>query len=348
MTSKLHCELSREKVQRLEERLTCPGAQPHGASSTVGFTPFCITGGATPTRTKDPLLSPTTAPGEKRVREGRDHDEAAEKSGGSDHTAKKEKHITDYYAATAAGNVPARHSMSTPSPALTLNVRKTEERSTQTAACGERGEESQGLERALVQVDVDARKAFRLVSALKGENAALAEELSRMNTLQEAGRQQAITWLRRLCRLEKAAAREASTRDCARLGTFSWQRLGPQIGEVFEEGNSFRELAAKHQDLQQQRDLIDRERKALRQRSTAKDESKAVDGGAHSEVAFRERHEREDVLRLKSLTLKRLEAALVDERARLEREKQVHIRELKRIRDEVAAHALLPAARADS
>ena len=45
--------------------------------------------------------------------------------------------------------------------------------------------------------------------------------------------------------------------------------------------------------------------------------------------------EREEVLRLKAATLKRQEVALVEEASRLEREKLLHIRELKRIRDEV-------------
>jgi hypothetical protein len=178
----------------------------------------------------------------------------------------------------------------------------------------------------------------------------LRVEVARLKGLELRSREQTIAWLRRLCRLEKAAAREAATRNSAHLGTVGWQRVGANMTEVWEPGNAFRELHLRQAELQSHKESLERDRRALagqakkRASAAATVEAEAAhgDGSMPPPPALAALHghgltEREEGLRLKAATLKRQEGSLVDEAARIERDKLLHIRELKRIRDEVRA-----------
>lgn len=126
---------------------------------------------------------------------------------------------------------------------------------TQTEPLAEEGE-MRKLKEALASAQRQARFADESLEPLRAE-------LARVKALELRGREQTITWLRKLCRLEKAAAREAATRNSAHLGTVGWQRVGHNMSEVWEPGNAFRELHVRQAEVLAQREAIDRDRRAL-------------------------------------------------------------------------------------
>ncbi|KAJ1616756.1 hypothetical protein T492DRAFT_894871 [Pavlovales sp. CCMP2436] len=317
----IHSELSGDKYRVLEERMRSkPGARGETVLPAPGRTPPARS--AAPSQEKEAPVpaTPTTSAAAKRTRS------PTESGGGAPRAAKQKSsgaQITDFYAtstmATPLGGGGAGGQRAFSPPPRHSSV--------QTDPLAEEAEVRR-LKEALSAAQRQARHADDSVEPFKAE-------LARMKGLEQRSREQAVVWLRRLCRLEKAAAREGATRNSAHLGTVGWQRVGHNMSEVWEPGNAVRELHARQAELQAQKETIERDRRALagqaKKRAAEVDAPGAEGGGTSGPAAVAER---EEVLRLKAATLKRQEAALAEESARIERDKLLHIRELKRIRDE--------------
>ncbi|KAK9807575.1 hypothetical protein WJX72_003134 [[Myrmecia] bisecta] len=134
-----------------------------------------------------------------------------------------------------------------------------------------------------------------------------------------------------------------------RLGCLGLQRAGP-IGmrEVWEDGQAFKDVAARLATIAEQRDGIEAARKAVRrklpppeplsQSSCQADTSRAQSGAQASTaaeyIAPEEYVARDEIFKVRLASLKREEDTLNRERERLEVEKLRHVRELKRLKDE--------------
>ncbi|XP_037537917.1 serine/threonine-protein kinase tousled-like 1-B [Nematolebias whitei] len=158
---------------------------------------------------------------------------------------------------------------------------------------------------------------------------------------------------------EKQSCREKSMRDRLRLGHFTTVRHGASYTEQWTDGYAFQNLIKQQECINQQREDIERQRKLLAKRkppnpvspslsvtstSEPKQRKTKVVNGNDSDpflkpslpqlLTLAEYHEQEEIFKLRLGYLKKEEAEIQAELERLERVRNLHIRELKRINNE--------------
>uniref|UniRef100_A0A8C7PUJ8 non-specific serine/threonine protein kinase n=1 Tax=Oncorhynchus mykiss TaxID=8022 RepID=A0A8C7PUJ8_ONCMY len=157
---------------------------------------------------------------------------------------------------------------------------------------------------------------------------------------------------------EKQACREKSMQDRLRLGHFTTVRHGASFTEQWTDGFAFQNLVKQQEWINQQREEIEKQRKLLAKRKppsssnsqapTTNSEpkqrkTKAVNGAENDPflkpslpqlLTLAEYHEQEEIYKLRLGHLKKEEAEIQAELERLERVRNLHIRELKRINNE--------------
>uniref|UniRef100_A0AAQ5ZI96 non-specific serine/threonine protein kinase n=1 Tax=Amphiprion ocellaris TaxID=80972 RepID=A0AAQ5ZI96_AMPOC len=157
---------------------------------------------------------------------------------------------------------------------------------------------------------------------------------------------------------EKQACREKSMQDRLRLGHFTTVRHGASFTEQWTDGYAFQNLVKQQEWINQQREDIERQRKLLAKRkppsssnsqapttnSEPKQRKTKAVNGAESDpflkpslpqlLTLAEYHEQEEIFKLRLGHLKKEEAEIQAELERLERVRNLHIRELKRINNE--------------
>ncbi|XP_072331935.1 serine/threonine-protein kinase tousled-like 1 isoform X4 [Scyliorhinus torazame] len=157
---------------------------------------------------------------------------------------------------------------------------------------------------------------------------------------------------------EKQSSREKSMQDRLRLGHFTTVRHGASFTEQWTDGYAFQNLVKQQEWINQQREEIERQRKLLAKRKppptqglqtpAANSElkqrkTKAVNGAENDPfvrpnlpqlLTIAEYHEQEEIFKLRLGHLKKEEAEIQAELERLERVRNLHIRELKRINNE--------------
>ncbi|KAM3863941.1 serine/threonine-protein kinase tousled-like 2 [Diretmus argenteus] len=145
---------------------------------------------------------------------------------------------------------------------------------------------------------------------------------------------------------EKMACRDKSMQDRLRLGHFTTVRHGASFTEQWTDGYAFQNLIKQQERINSQREEIERQRKLLAKRkppsmaqtpppSLEQNKRKSKTNGAESEALSQaEYHEQEEIFKLRLGHLKKEEAEIQAELERLERVRNLHIRELKRIHNE--------------
>uniref|UniRef100_A0A3P8YN09 non-specific serine/threonine protein kinase n=1 Tax=Esox lucius TaxID=8010 RepID=A0A3P8YN09_ESOLU len=150
---------------------------------------------------------------------------------------------------------------------------------------------------------------------------------------------------------EKMACRDKSMQDRLRLGHFTTVRHGASFTEQWTDGYAFQNLIKQQERINSQREDIERQRKALAKRkppsmaqtpppSLEQNKRKSKTNGVESEayvpspLSQAEYHEQEEIFKLRLGHLKKEEAEIQAELERLERVRNLHIRELKRIHNE--------------
>uniref|UniRef100_A0A8C9TQW0 non-specific serine/threonine protein kinase n=1 Tax=Scleropages formosus TaxID=113540 RepID=A0A8C9TQW0_SCLFO len=143
---------------------------------------------------------------------------------------------------------------------------------------------------------------------------------------------------------EKQACREKSMQDRLRLGHFTTVRHGASFTEQWTDGFAFQNLVKQQEWINQQREEIERQRKLLAKRKppttnssqapTTNSEPKQRKTKAVNGLTLAEYHEQEEIFKLRLGHLKKEEAEIQAELERLERVRNLHIRELKRISNE--------------
>uniref|UniRef100_A0A8C8E306 non-specific serine/threonine protein kinase n=1 Tax=Oryzias sinensis TaxID=183150 RepID=A0A8C8E306_9TELE len=166
---------------------------------------------------------------------------------------------------------------------------------------------------------------------------------------------------------EKQACREKSMQDRLRLGHFTTVRHGASFTEQWTDGYAFQKIVKQQEWINQQREDIERQRKLLAKRkppsssssqapatnSESKQRKTKAVNGAESDpflkpslpqlfakfvslvrLTLAEYHEQEEIFKLRLGHLKKEEAEIQAELERLERVRNLHIRELKRINNE--------------
>jgi len=165
--------------------------------------------------------------------------------------------------------------------------------------------------------------------------------------------------------IERKDARTKCMANRLRLGQFVTQRVGASFQENWTDGYAFQELAKKQEEIGQEREEIDKRRKQLSKKKPVDKETKraaqaannsggggfdqhqvGLQNGQNSEettfikppardaLTMQEYYEAEEILRLRQNSLKKDDGEMAIEMERLERERNLHIRELKRIHNE--------------
>uniref|UniRef100_A0A8C9Y426 non-specific serine/threonine protein kinase n=1 Tax=Sander lucioperca TaxID=283035 RepID=A0A8C9Y426_SANLU len=158
---------------------------------------------------------------------------------------------------------------------------------------------------------------------------------------------------------EKQSCREKSMQDRLRLGHFTTVRHGASYTEQWTDGYAFQNLIKQQEGINQQREEIERQRKLLAKRKPPNPASPSLSVASTSEpkqrktkvvngndsdpflkpslpqlLTLAEYHEQEEIFKLRLGHLKKEEAEIQAELERLERVRNLHIRELKRINNE--------------
>ncbi|XP_055303554.1 serine/threonine-protein kinase tousled-like 2 isoform X3 [Sitodiplosis mosellana] len=174
--------------------------------------------------------------------------------------------------------------------------------------------------------------------------------------------------------IEKKEARQKCMQNRLRLGQFVTQRVGATFQENWTDGYAFQELARRQEEIAAEREEIDRQKKILlkkrptnqetgrkrnnstttqQQQQQSNNQSSNQSGSVAtnnlhngSDATFlkpdpvsgsytmQEYYECDEILKLRQNTLKKEDADLQLETEKLERERNLHIRELKRIHNE--------------
>ncbi|XP_071812805.1 serine/threonine-protein kinase tousled-like 2 isoform X2 [Apostichopus japonicus] len=152
--------------------------------------------------------------------------------------------------------------------------------------------------------------------------------------------------------IERKEARRRCMENRLRLGQFATQRQGAQFVETWSDGYAFTDLMKLQEKLAKDKEDLERNRKLLAKRKpttvniNSKPNKKASmsngpdDGFAKparaedNSLTPTEYYERDEIFKLRLVALKKEEADLQAELQKLERDRNVHIRELKRIQSE--------------
>ncbi|KAG8223702.1 hypothetical protein J437_LFUL004067 [Ladona fulva] len=159
--------------------------------------------------------------------------------------------------------------------------------------------------------------------------------------------------------IEKKAARQKCMQNRLRLGQFVTQRVGATFQENWTDGHAFQELTRRQEEITAEREEIDRQKKLLLKRRPSNSETgrkrnssnqgntaaAALHNGTDSSATFlkpdairefsmQEYYEADEILKLRQNALKKEDADIQLELEKLERERNLHIRELKRIHNE--------------
>ena len=165
--------------------------------------------------------------------------------------------------------------------------------------------------------------------------------------------------------IERKEARTKCMQNRLRLGQFVTQRVGASFQENWTDGYAFQELSKRQEEISQEREEIDKKRKMLQKKRPVDKETKKSaqaanannsgkfdqshnmlqNGGGNDETTFirppardaltmQEYYESEEILKLRQNSLKKDDAEIASEMEKLERERNLHIRELKRIHNE--------------
>lgn len=170
--------------------------------------------------------------------------------------------------------------------------------------------------------------------------------------------------LKQKSNIEKKEARQKCMQNRLRLGQFVTQRVGATFQENWTDGYAFQELARRQEEITSEREEIDKQKKSLVKKRPTNTESgrkrnssstsappaststtNLHNGGdatflkpepvaSSSTFTLQEYYECDEILKLRHNALKKEDADLQLEMEKLERERNLHIRELKRIHNE--------------
>jgi hypothetical protein len=208
------------------------------------------------------------------------------------------------------------------------------------------------LESDAKRYDEESRRQSRDTSRWKERYESTKQDLDTRNAAHKRSHQQASSfmckWLTEQCERERTESSLALQRDCHDIGNITIQRSGPTLSEAWEEGAAFRALQVRSAKISQEREQYEGQQKQVK--SKRNQASKAAAKAPSNDSAelmgppsaileygpntIQHFIEQEDVLRLRLDDLRKADSAISHERERLECRKLLHVRELKRQRDE--------------
>ncbi|XP_045530703.1 serine/threonine-protein kinase tousled-like 2 isoform X3 [Pieris brassicae] len=213
---------------------------------------------------------------------------------------------------------------------------------------------SSDLELRNNKIDELTRTNEELQLQVQAQNKAIDQHKSHINKCIEVVKK----LLNEKSTIEKKEARQRCMQNRLRLGQFVTQRVGATFQENWTDGYAFQELTRRQEEITAEKEEIDRQKKLLMKKRPSNSEGR---GKRTSSVAapttpqplhngtdpptflkpdplpsltWQEYYEADEILKLRQSALKKEDADLQLEMEKLERERNLHIRELKRIHNE--------------
>ncbi|TGZ46893.1 hypothetical protein CRM22_011069 [Opisthorchis felineus] len=137
--------------------------------------------------------------------------------------------------------------------------------------------------------------------------------------------------------LERKTTRQKVMEDRLRLGQFITQRQGAHFEEKWVEGSRFRELEQRRKNIELVREEIERKKKQWNKRKPTIGDGKKNPKSRGDEVSVDEFYEQLEIYDLRKQMLVKEDKEIQLELERLDRERNLHIREIKRIANEDAS-----------
>eukprot|EP00741_Cyanophora_paradoxa_P016426 tig00020912_g15861.t1 len=241
----------------------------------------------------------------------------------------------------AQASRPARTSDASepPAPPAFVDLEAREREGSLAAEVARLQQELRERDARLARFEADARSAAGLaahVAALEKELAEAQRKQAEQETTVRAAMEEA---LRKAARYERREARESMLREGVRLGRLAYQRTGTGAQEVWEEGSAFRELQERVEKLNEEKECLERAKKALtRKRLPPPGEAAAPPGpDGSAPPSAEDLAEAEEFTKVRLLAIRSEIQYLIEEKDRLEREKALAVREARRQRDEDAS-----------
>ena len=188
----------------------------------------------------------------------------------------------------------------------------------------------------------ELQRSQEICSALESSVARLEQEAAEARQQRSARDSTMREIIQRLSTADAKHERELTVhrlqQEAPRLGTLSVRRRGIEVQEVWEDGSAFKDLQDRLNALADTREAIEAARKACKRRlplpgQPLPDERNAG-GGEGTPMHPDDWVIQEEVYKTRLTALKREEDTLRSDLARVEAEKNAHVRELKRVRDE--------------
>lgn len=201
---------------------------------------------------------------------------------------------------------------------------------------------AEGAEKRASAAEQRALEAEARLAAATSATRRAEEDLERTAVGYRAALSRALL---REATLDREATRQALQADAPRIGRMSVQRQGTSLVEMWEEGTAHRDLEGRAAALAEEKAAVERARKALRKRHLPPPAAGARVGSAAAAAAASaasgeaplsdaEFLAADALVTARLETLKKQERVLEAEQARLKAEKEAHIREVLRQRDE--------------
>jgi len=132
---------------------------------------------------------------------------------------------------------------------------------------------------------------------------------------------------------ERKKAREISNNNCLRLASIKYAPKGTSYSETLEEGYAFKDLKEKQAKVAKRKEELEGLRRGLTRRRTAAGVAPAANGRDDEDAIYQQ----DEYLKGKQMLLKDEEKDLNSEHEALQRERDLHVRELRRIYHEDAS-----------
>jgi hypothetical protein len=189
---------------------------------------------------------------------------------------------------------------------------------------------------AVIVENEDMRAQIEEIPGLHSKSTNLQEQLDaalsqgrRMRTSLRDALVQGATY-------QREEKRQKSSALANRLGRIVTERNGASFTEVWEDGDAFRENMERLQSIQAHREGLEKRRKDTVKLKKSMPPPATV--GSVYENSAEYACEQDEILRLRALALKRDEEQVVKERERMTMERDCHLREVSRQRDEATSH----------
>ncbi|TKR67857.1 hypothetical protein L596_023941 [Steinernema carpocapsae] len=219
-------------------------------------------------------------------------------------------------------------------------------------------------------IKLEDSKKEMYIAEMRKANGDLKDQLVTMRRKVDASKETIMRLLIHQSKMERKQARAKCMEECLRIGQFKPTRQGEHFKDVWSDGWAFEEIAKKQQKIANERNEIQNASQVLKKRKptstketkrqaaaaaaqAAQQQQNYLDGNQPStssngddvfarpelpnQLTIQEYLEQDEIYRLRKEHLKKEDADLLADKDRLERERNLHIRELKRVQYEEAS-----------